>query len=188
MKNKIKNTTLFAITIGVVINLISSVIYSKIENVDFITGFVELWKKLFNFFIMIINFRIPVWVIIIVLFIFFVIIKIYIAIIDSKEKYQPKYMNYLSDTYKGIIYQWELNKYGNGIKLENIIPVCNCGGQFTMKQKHKNIHYGSPKLYCVNCDKIIEENFDEEVLQDAELYFTNKVRQLMKKEQESNKE
>ena len=85
-------------------------------------------------------------------------------------------MDFTSGVYKGIYYRWEIEKtYNNEIKIERFRPICNCGAELTSKDRYKNRYFPDPKLFCVNCDEIIEEKFDYEIKEDAKLYFSNEL-------------
>lgn len=174
-KYKIGINTFFA---GVFLNVVSSIVYSKIKNIDFASSFVQVWKLFYNFIINIMNCKIPIWSIIVVIIILYFILKLYFFVSEQKKAMKPEFLKYLSDEYKGINYQWEIDLY-NG-RLKKVQPICRCGAQLTTKHSYGNTHYSQPKLYCVNCDKIISEEFNSTILEDATLYFTNNYNSKVK--------
>jgi hypothetical protein len=46
----------------------------------------------------------------------------------------------------------------------------------TTKNRYGNTYYPQEKLFCVNCNKIIQHDFDYEINRDAKLFFENKLR------------
>lgn len=174
-----------AFLVGVLLNVISSIIYAKIENIDFISSIFEIWKMFYGFIINILEYKVSIWIILVTIFVIYLALRIYFSIIEKKEANKPDFLNYLNDVYKGIDYRWEIDLYNK--RLKNVHPICSCGAQLTTKNKYKNRYYSSPKLYCVNCDKIIEEDFDNTILEDAILYFTNKYNNKVR-EYHKNKE
>ena len=147
---------------------------------DFATALIEIWKIATNFIVSILSFKITIWQLLIGIFLFVLALLIYENKTRQNAQEVPDFMKYTSDVYKGINYHWELDRFSNTLRINNIQPICDCGGLLATKSNYRNIHYSQPKLYCVNCDKIIEPQFDQEVLEDAELYFTNMLNRKIK--------
>ena len=179
MKPKTKASIITAV-VAVAINVISSIIYSLVQDVDFATAFIELWKIIIDFIVSVLSFKITIWQLLIGIFLFVLALLIYESKTKKNEQEIPDFMQYTSGIYKGINYHWELDRYSNTLRINNIQPICDCGSFLTTKRNYRNAHYGQPKLYCVNCDKIIEPQFDQEILEDAKLYFGNILNKKIK--------
>ena len=71
---------IIAIVIFILANIICPIFVSKVENIDFKNAFAIMWRKIFEFIGNILNFSIPVWVIIIIIAIIYIILRIYLKI------------------------------------------------------------------------------------------------------------
>lgn len=182
MKIKEYKDKIIAVVVFLLANIICPIIVSKIQNIDFINAFVTMWKKIFEVLITILKFPIPVWVIILTIFIIYICLRIYLVIIDRTAEDESWYKNYSSDTYNGIMYEWTYSKYGNTIKMEKITPICKkCNGNVTVKH---NGYYSS--LYCPNCNQTYN-NPNSEEYDSAKTYFNNTLKKLIDKHNESLK-
>ena len=93
---------------------------------------------------------------------------------------QQKIMEFTSGKYKDVNFKWDVVKTAdNKITIKNLRPVCDCGGELIMKSNVKigNFVYLTPVLYCVNCEKPLAVNFNEDFLYEANVYFLNILRQ-----------
>lgn len=161
---------------AVAINVISSIIYAKIEKVDIGTAFKNVWEIIIDFVIKVLTVRVQLWIILLVLLIY-ILTNYFIKRMKSyinKKSSDPEFMSFTAGVYKGINYKWQIVKsYDNKLKIENFRPVCKCGAELTKKDRYQNAYYPQEKLFCVNCEKIIESDYDYEVYEDALLYFNN---------------
>lgn len=61
------------------------------------------------------------------------------------------------------------------IGISHFRPVCDCGAELTLKNSFRDRYFHKSKLFCVNCQRIIESDYDDEIYDDALLYFKNKI-------------
>ena len=187
--NWIKKNKLFStVIVGVTIELISTGILSVIHNVGFIKSTKMLWNAIYNFISTILNFKIPVWFIIATLFILYLVLLLIIKINETKNTDNSWYESYTTDSYRGVLYNWYYYKnFEGGLELKGFRPICKyCKGDLTMTEKYKNSHYMIPKLYCPNCDKVLETPSKEEMVQ-AELFVRNNLKKKLKDKIEEDK-
>lgn len=182
-----KKSALYTLIGAIVVNVVSSIIYALIEKVNFIEAFLDIWKFAFSFMANFLNVEIKLWQFIGLVAILLVILYF---ISRSHAKPTPKTTReYLKDTsgkYKGINYKWTVDEYNNIISINNksFRPVCDCGGELTLKRQYGNMYFMVERLFCVNCEKLIECDYNHEIHKDAELFFSNNLR---KKIDEYNK-
>ena len=184
----IKENKLFStVIIGVTIELISTGMLSAIHKVDFIKSTKMLWNAIYNFISIILNFKIPVWFIITTLFILYLILLLIIKINETKISNNSWYESYIMDSYKGVLYNWYYYKnYEGKLDLKGFRPICKyCKGDLTMTEKYGNSHYMTPKLYCPNCDKVLETPSEEEIMQ-AELFVRNNLKKRLEEKNRAN--
>ena len=95
------------------------------------------------------------------------------AMINSE---QQKIMEFTSGKYKDVNFKWDVVKTAdNKITIKNLRPVCDCGGKLIPKTNVKigNFVHLTPVPYCVNCEKPLAVNFNEDFLYEANAYFSN---------------
>lgn len=95
------------------------------------------------------------------------------AMINSE---QQKIMEFTSGKYKDVNFKWDVVKTAdNKIVIRNLRPVCTCGGELIPKSNVKigNFVHLTPVLYCVNCERPLAVNFNEDFLHEANVYFSN---------------
>lgn len=173
---------------AIAINVISSVIYAIIEKVNIITAFKNVWKIVIEFLRDILLIKCQLWQVLVFLVVLATIAKIYFEIKNKPKanNIRPDFMDFTTGVYKGIHYRWKIEKtYDNRIKIDEFRPICHCGAELTIKNRHNNRYFGEPKLFCVNCDEIIEADFDYEIKEDAKLYFNNELNEKINKYNES---
>ncbi|AMS11304.1 hypothetical protein K0810_06760 [Erysipelothrix rhusiopathiae] len=179
-----KKNALYSIIVAIIINVISSVIYALIEKINFIEAFLQIWEYLFELIANILNFEIKIWQLIVPIILLCVTLYI-IALKSSKSntKISKEYMEYISGKYKDIHYKWTLDSYNNVVSINrfNFRPVCGCGGELTFKRQFGNMHFSSDKLFCVNCEKLIDGDYNHEIHNDALLFFSNNLGKKIEK-------
>ena len=186
--NWIKENKLFStIIVGVTIELISTGILSAIHSVDFIKSTKMLWNAIYNFISTILNFKISVWFIIATLFILYLVLLLIIKINETKDTDNSWYEGYTTDSYRGVLYNWDYYKdYDGKLDLKNFRPICKyCKGNLTLTEKYGNSYYMTPQLYCPNCDKILETPSSEEIRQ-AELFVRNNLKKRLEEKNRAN--
>lgn len=182
MKIKKYKEKIIAVVIFILANIICPIIVSKIENVDFKNAFTTIWKKIFEFIGNVLTFPIPIWGIIIAIFVLYIIPRIYLKITEVDNKDESWYKNYSSDMYNGLLYEWRYNRIGNQIEIKDVTPICaECKGNILPKYAgYKTV------LYCPNCDRTYKQP-DEEEYDSARVFFNNKLRKIIKEYNEKQK-
>jgi Ca2+/Na+ antiporter len=114
MNRKGKNSVIVLLS-AIFVNVISSMVYAWVKTVDIITAFTTLWGMIFTLFKNILTFKIQVWQIILICFIFIFVVWLFIKY-NGNKKYNhnvPEFMNFTTGVYKGIHYKWQIvNLYG----------------------------------------------------------------------------
>ena len=168
--------------------VITALIISKVTELNLTNAIKFIWGSIFNFFKTILDFNVPVWVIIIVIFLLYVIDKIITKRQESKND-SSWYANYTEDTYKGVLYTWYYHKTYDG-KIDFVDyfkPICiYCRGDLTTKREHNDVYYPFNHLYCPNCNKILETPSQED-FEDAKIFVRNKLKKKFEQKLEENK-
>lgn len=182
-----ENKIISTIIVGVAVELIATAIISGINKVDLIKSTELLWNIIFKFFSTILNFNIPVWIILIVIFLLYILLRIIIKIKENENFHNEWYESYTTDSYKGVLYNWDYYKNFEGqLDLSNFRPICTyCRGNLTTTNNYRNSHYMIPHLYCPNCDKVLETPSREDINQ-AELFVRNNLKKRLEEKIEKN--
>lgn len=125
MKRKIKFGWLWSIPSGVIIGLLVEhfKVYPIISNMW--DGIVFVWGK----FVWFMTIDIKLWWILLASVIILTILCVKIKInfttnIPPKEKTKPKILNYTSENYKGILWQFSWTLYHNEWDITDLTPCC----------------------------------------------------------------
>ena len=104
-----------------------------------------------------------------IIILLYIVLRIYIKVLEIKEEQNPKWINYTKDTYKGWYFKWEYSKYYDTYSIKNLRTICECGCGLSNKRRHHNIYYSNGILVCPKCDrsydywkKVHDEYFTEE--------------------------
>lgn len=183
-----ENKIITAIITGVLVEVIPSSIISRVNTLDFINATKIFWNEIIDFLYKILNFKVPVWAIILVLILFYIILLVIIKIEERKENNRVWYENYTEDNYRGVLYNWNYYKnFQESIDLKDFRPVCNCcKGNLTFINKHKSTYYSTPQFYCPNCDLVLKTPSSEEYEQ-AELFVRNNLKKKYEFEMKNKK-
>lgn len=170
---------------AVIVEVFASIIVASISKINVIEATKIIWKCIYNLIKSIIFFKIPLWIILILVVLFIVIMKVIYNFKNDYDYSKPWYSDYIKDEYKNVLYSWYYtNNYGT-LDIKNFRPICsNCGGDLIEVDRYGNTHYGSPKLLCPNCDKIFHNPSYEEIKQAKVFVFNN----LKKKQKELKKD
>ena len=109
-----ENKIISTIIVGVAVELIATAIISGINKVDLIKSTELLWNIIFKFFSTILNFNIPVWMIVIAIFLLYILLRIIIKIKENENFHNEWYESYTTDSYKGVLYNWDYYKNFEG--------------------------------------------------------------------------
>lgn len=167
--------------IPIITGVISGVITSKVENINFISAMGVVIEKVFSFIQNVLTFKIPVWIIIILFFIIIGIIKLLILINNKDNETKTKevkrvFRDYTEDYYDGIKYRWKWYETSNGIRITNLHPICECGCDLVYDMFDSYIE-------CPDCKKNFRNKVDED---SAERVFANRYRKRLEQFKKDN--
>lgn len=183
--NWIKENKILATIIGTVIaDIISSIVLSLVNRIDLWNATLLMWEKIVYFFRNILLFKVPVWIIFVIILIIISIKYIVNRTINKENDInikETKYKEYTEDTYGGRKYSWDYIEYGNNIRIDDFKPICpRCGGNLIEKYQIRNSYYGREKLFCPNCQEIACDIPSIEDLHEAEVFIENKINKILK--------
>ena len=162
--------------------LIVGVILIKIENGKLFSDIMKFLKTIVNFIFSIFTIKIPLWLIIIIIivtiFIIYTIKKVKKSEQNLKKKTSLPHEDYTEDYYEGLKYEWTWYRGFEGLEIENIHPICECGCSF-------NYEFYDRKLTCPDCKKEYPNNVD---IESAEKVFVNRYNKKLKKYKEEIKD
>lgn len=151
--SKIKKVLSNVWVIGVFSPIIGTIIISAFTALIKQINFFVALKLILMWIVKVITFRIPLYIIIIVILSLFFAIKVYVKIQDSKESNLPKWLKYTKIQYKNWFMAWEYElNYDNKYKIESVRPICKCGCELSFKESYKNAFYGNGVLVCPKCE------------------------------------
>lgn len=149
---------------SLIVKIISGIITTLIVNfaVDKITKFNVLefcCKKLFELIKLIwhfLNIKIAIWIYIIISILLVTLTILYLVIKNKKEEIQtPDFLKYREDKYKERVkFTWEYKEgYDGKYRMDNFIPICECGCQLDIGRKVGNTYYGVDQYICPKCER-----------------------------------
>lgn len=154
------------IIIAVISTIIGNFIVEKITKFNILKF---LWEKLLQLLNLIWNFlniKIAIWIYIVISIGLVGIVIVYLMIQNRRvEIAEPDFLKYREDKYKGRVkFRWEYIKDFEGkYRMENFIPICECGCQLDQKRKIGNSYFGMDQYVCPKCEKQYGNvlNYDE---------------------------
>lgn len=165
-----KHPLALSLLLGVVGNLVWSIIQIGLNKVNFFEAFWQVPNAVFSFVVYLLTLNVPVWSVLLVIAVVILLFWFYVKITDKPQKNEPPYKDYLTDFYKGQKYRWRY--YDNVI--ERLRPVCNeCDGELAPDS------LSGYNLICPNCDKQYRKP-DVAELNLAMTYFINKANKKLK--------
>lgn len=160
-KSKLKVVIISLITL-IILPIVVNVISHKIEDINFLEKLKNIFMVMLNFFSGIVNFKIPLWIIIVGIVMVIFIMKVYF---HNKNKFEIKneheWEKYNIEEYKGLRYTWKCDNYLGKKVIKELKPICECGCDLIVTDSYKNYHKIYGYLVCPNCNKGYENNFDE---------------------------
>ena len=159
---KIKSLLNNGWTIGIGTFILGSIILDSLTKKN-ILG--KIWKvivSIIDFFLL--KFEVSLWVLIIIPFagigILFLIAWI-VSAIKQENSSKPAFFDYTEDTFDGVLYRWEYQKYSGKYDIPNILPFC--------PKCRCRLVYGK----CPNCNVIYSHRIKEH----SEIYalITHKI-------------
>lgn len=171
MKKIIKAILGFLLT--VVGEVIAGIILSYINNVNFISGFWIAIKASFKYLWLFITFKVPLWIIVMIIVIFYIIKKYWKRSkckIPTKSNKEILLETYTEDIYDGMNYRWRWCNTSNGPSVMDLMLICKCGCVLDYDIFDYDIQ-------CPDCKKKYANNVDERA---AERTFENRFRKKLK--------
>ena len=161
MLEKFKKILLNPWTIAILSPIITTAIVAIVKGIDF----VDAIKYVVNIIKIILDYKISIKMIALIIILLYIVLRIYIKVLEIKEEQNPKWINYTKDTYKGWYFKWEYSKYYDTYSIKNLRPICECGCGLSNKRRHHNIYYSNGVLVCPKCDRSYDY-IGEDVIKD----------------------
>lgn len=136
-----------AVASGVLSSTISALIVAYIKSESFVSASITVWEWIISLIRSVLNFGIPVWALLLVVIIYFKLIKPISKSINRNS--HPDFLDYKSDVIEGIRWEWEWYSYYGKYNVSNkIAAVCvNCNGYLVDNRRSYNIN----TLECEHC-------------------------------------
>lgn len=153
MKDFFKHPIVAGTTTAFITLAITTPIVAYTKSISFIKSLKTIWEWIIS----LLTFGIPVWIILLVVFVAVTVLRI----INTLAKNKPDFLDYKSDIVEGIKWEWEFYTYGGKYNFSSPtpVPICrNCDGYLVLD----NSHYHILKLRCEHCSfekQISEDNF-----------------------------
>lgn len=170
--------------VGFVLAIVVNVISHKIEDFDYVQLTGSFCGNMLKIIKDILNFKISLWIIIVVAIIIIAIKRIYTKIIrsdiDTEEKEWDKYDR---ERYGGLLYTWKYYKYLGNKEIKDLKPICECGCDLIKRDSYHNRYSSRGYLVCPICGRGYDNNFDDnkEAVTKIIIYKHNKMIEEHKK-------
>ncbi|NEZ45450.1 hypothetical protein [Paenibacillus alvei] len=184
MKKTLKKIFRHPIGIGVTTAVLSAIISTPIvayvKSESFSEALVSIFNWLSNLIKSILTFGVPVWVLLLILIVYFKLIKPLSNFINRNSK--PPFLDYTDDVIEGIRWEWEWIDYWGKYDISSrMSAVCiNCNGYLVCK----NVSYYTNTLECEHCGfkKDIGDRNHEEYFNKTKREILRRVRNKYKDE------
>ena len=133
------------IIIAVISTIIGNFIVEKITKFNILKFLWEKLLQLLNLIWKFLNIKMAVWIYIVISIGLLGIVIVYLMIQNRKvDKVEPDFLKYREDKYNGRVkFKWEyINDFEGKYRMENFIPICECGCQLDQKRKIGNSYFG----------------------------------------------
>jgi hypothetical protein len=126
-----------------------SIHMSITQNISVVLGLYNVGKIIINFIVRVFMFRIPVWILLLVI-LGLLFILIFISMISANRHSLPKWRNYTHEYYGEWLFEWnyKIRQFG-GTEIDNLRPICN--------KCYCDLSNRSNYLYCPNCNAIFPD-------------------------------
>lgn len=139
--------------IGILGSIIATFIISAITAIYKKINIIQAIKQLLTWVIAFLTFRIPLYIILIVIVCIAIAAKICIVVLTAKECEKPKWLKYTKTKYKNWFMTWEYHlNYDNKYNIENLRPICECGCELSNRESINNVYYSVGVLVCPKCE------------------------------------
>jgi hypothetical protein len=131
--------------------VLPSIHISITQNISIVKGLYNVGKAIINFIVRFFSFRIPLWILFLVIF-GLLSIFILISMIITNKKVLQKWKNYTCEYYGEWLFEWGYteNVWGN-TQISNLRPICaNCRCDLSVENDTYNFNKRG-YLYCPKC-------------------------------------
>ena len=94
------------------------------KKTPFLTTLNNLFKKITHFIILILNFKIKIWIILAIILLLILIVFIISKNSNEAKPEYPSFYNYREDQLKGFKWSWSWSKSTRGWCIKNLKPHC----------------------------------------------------------------
>ena len=94
------------------------------KKTPFLTTVGNLVKKIINFTVFILNFKVKIWIILAIIILLFLIVFIISKNSNETKPEYPSFYNYREDQLKGFKWSWSWSKSSEGWYVDNLKPHC----------------------------------------------------------------
>ena len=171
MKKLLKNPWVLGIGTTVIGGVLLTLANDCIKKVDWLSTLKIVIGFITNAVIAFLNFEIKVWWLLVAIAILFVLLVIYVRILDAKEKSNPiPFLSYTTDFVLGYAWEWDYKQgYDGKYTMNNLHPVCSkCG--MRLKQ-------GGPyglDMECLRCRTT--QKWEDDYLIDAQMLIEDNIK------------
>ncbi|MDD4681468.1 MAG: hypothetical protein PHP79_11440 [Clostridia bacterium] len=165
----------WAITVlgGVVVFLLTSILNSIIQNVNYIKSAKNIIIFIFEIFKSILIFKVPIWIVLLCLC--GLIFVLYIVFEWQNIENKPRWMNYKSDCFFEWLFAWEYSDYLGTCNITRLRPICsNCRCELS-RGNEKESFYSQEIMYCPDCGKKFKMLTDN-TINDVEKIIINRIK------------
>ncbi|MCT4606324.1 MAG: hypothetical protein N4A64_09525 [Marinisporobacter sp.] len=157
MTKNTKNIFSSAWVVNILCSIIATIIISAAtalyKQINLLEALKLLFKTLLTWISTILTFKVPVYIILLVIVFLIIAIESYSKFFATKEDNLPKWLKYTRTHYKNWVLKWEYHLgYGNKFNITNIHPICECGCELSAKQQYGNTYYGGGIFICPKCE------------------------------------
>ncbi|MCR8641466.1 hypothetical protein NV379_02240 [Paenibacillus sp. N1-5-1-14] len=173
MKNFFKHPITASVISSFIILAIITPFVSYVKSIPLIESIKVIWEVILS----VLNFGVPIWIIIC----FFVVFWIIVKVLNSKSSTEIHPFNsYKEDIIEGVKWEWEWIKMYDGsydVNKNTLVPTCKkCKGLLILKPDSGDYYYSDRQvLYCEHCDS------KHKTLQDPEELINKVKREIIRK-------
>lgn len=171
-KKVLSNQWTIAFIPPLILAIITPIFVSWVNNINLIESFYLIFIFLKNSFLSLLNYKVPLWVILIIILFKFILNLMRKFWKNKKSSYKREYPNWYYNfremKFKDWLFIWNYDMHlysDNIIDFSDLKPICDCKCNLLKKSKIGNRYYNSPVLQCPNCKKIYNnpkmEDIDE---------------------------
>lgn len=130
IKKILKNPWTLGIGTTLIGGILLSLITDRIKGVNWLSTMTYAVQIVVNAIIAFMNFEVKVWHIVSVILVLFVILSLFVKVLQDKEKNSRiSFLDYTTDFYSGFSWKWTYSKNWEGkYEITDLHPICSkCG-------------------------------------------------------------